>query len=119
MFKACQCIICSFYTISLIVGIYVFQEEPYDNSKFIKEGYDGKSCDDELLKNIASLELSPYTSICNGRFKGGYITRAYGQPANNIHAIQLELSQATYMDEPSDHYNDQKAGNIYTVKLPS
>jgi hypothetical protein len=49
MFKACQCIICSFYTISLIVGIYVFQEEPYDNSKFIKEGYDGKSCDDFIF----------------------------------------------------------------------
>jgi len=79
---------------------------------------DGKSCDDELLKNIASLELSPYTSICNGRFKGGYITRAYGQPANNIHAIQLELSQATYMDEPSDHYNEQKAEQV-KVKLKS
>jgi N-formylglutamate amidohydrolase len=35
----------------------------------------------------------------NGRFKGGYITRQYGNPANRVHAVQLELSEATYMDE--------------------
>ena len=72
----------------------------------------GKSCDDALLKSINQLDLSPYTSICNGRFKGGYITRNYGDPSNNIHAIQLELSQATYMDEPSSHYNEEKAKKV-------
>jgi N-formylglutamate deformylase len=40
-----------------------------------------------------------YTSVLNGRFKGGYITRHYGRPADGIHAVQLELSQITYMDE--------------------
>lgn len=73
---------------------------------------DGTSCDELLLKNIQNLDLSPYTSVCNGRFKGGYITRAYGDPSNNIHAIQLELSQHTYMDEPSNHYNDEKAEKV-------
>ncbi len=38
--------------------------------------------------------------MLNGRFKGGYITRHYGRPAERIHAIQLELSQRTYMNEP-------------------
>ena len=37
--------------------------------------------------------------VLNGRFKGGYITRRYGDPANSVHAVQLELSEATYMDE--------------------
>ncbi len=73
---------------------------------------DGVTCDKQLLKNIQKLELSPYTSICNGRFKGGYITRAYGDPLNNIHAIQLELSQATYMDEPSNNYNEENAESV-------
>ena len=73
---------------------------------------DGESCDDKLLKSIQKLDISPYTSVCNGRFKGGYITRAYGDPSNNIHAIQLELSQHTYMDEPSNHYNEQKAEQV-------
>ncbi|MET0612002.1 MAG: N-formylglutamate amidohydrolase, partial [Pseudomonas caspiana] len=40
-----------------------------------------------------------YSHVLNGRFKGGHITRHYGDPANNIHAVQLELVQATYMDE--------------------
>lgn len=72
----------------------------------------GKSCDGSLLECVKKLDLSPYTSIYNGRFKGGYITRAYGDPKNNIHAIQLELSQNTYMDEPSSHYNEQKAEQV-------
>ncbi len=40
-----------------------------------------------------------YSAVANARFKGGYITRHYGQPADGIHAVQLELSQGTYMDE--------------------
>ena len=72
----------------------------------------GKSCDESLLKSVQSLNLTPYTSVFNGRFKGGYITRAYGDPANNIHAIQLELSQNTYMDEPTNHYNKEKAEQV-------
>ena len=73
---------------------------------------DGKSCDNLLLEKIQALDLSPYTSVCNGRFKGGYITRAYGDPQKNIHAVQLELSQSTYMDEPSSNYNEQKAEQV-------
>jgi N-formylglutamate deformylase len=41
-----------------------------------------------------------YSAVLNGRFKGGYITRAYGRPRDRVHAIQLELSQRTYMNEP-------------------
>ncbi|HUQ75853.1 MAG TPA: N-formylglutamate deformylase [Burkholderiales bacterium] len=59
---------------------------------------DGKSCGpgigEALLKSVEG-----YSAVLNGRFKGGYITRRYGDPANNIHAVQLELSEATYMDE--------------------
>jgi N-formylglutamate deformylase len=40
-----------------------------------------------------------YTQVLHGRFKGGYITRHFGQPNDGIHAIQLELSQATYLND--------------------
>lgn len=40
-----------------------------------------------------------YSAVANGRFKGGYITRQYGQPSQDVHAVQLELSQITYMEE--------------------
>ena len=37
----------------------------------------------------------------NGRFKGGYITRHYGEPAHGIHALQMELACRAYLDEPA------------------
>jgi N-formylglutamate deformylase len=40
-----------------------------------------------------------FTHAINGRFKGGHITRQYGQPEAGIHALQLEMCQCTYMDE--------------------
>lgn len=42
-----------------------------------------------------------YAFVFNGRFKGGHITRRYGEPARGVHAIQLEMAQCTYMDEAS------------------
>ena len=53
-----------------------------------------------------------YTSILNGRFKGGYITRHYGDPGINIHALQLEISQRTYMDENTGVFDDALAGQL-------
>ncbi len=41
--------------------------------------------------------------VLNGRFKGGYITRRYGDPANDVHAVQLELSEVTYMHEKAPY----------------
>lgn len=41
-----------------------------------------------------------YTAVLNGRFTGGYITRTYGRPAEGVQAVQLELTEITYMDEP-------------------
>lgn len=79
---------------------------------------EGASCSIELLEQVMALNFSPYSKVGNGRFKGGYITRAYGDPANNVHALQLELSQNTYMDEPSNHYNETKAEQV-KVKLAS
>lgn len=78
----------------------------------------GASCSEEMINRVMQLDLSPYSSVANGRFKGGYITRGFGSPEENIHAIQLELSQHTYMDEPSDHYNELKAAQV-KVKLQS
>jgi N-formylglutamate deformylase len=59
---------------------------------------DGGSCaagvGEALLRQVEE-----YSAVLNGRFKGGYVTRHYGDPARGIHAVQLELSEATYMEE--------------------
>jgi N-formylglutamate deformylase len=62
---------------------------------------DGKSCASDLAALLIETagEAEAYSSVLNGRFKGGYITRRYGRPAEGIHAVQLELAQLTYMDE--------------------
>jgi len=52
---------------------------------------------DKVMQTLAS--QSRFTSILNGRFKGGYITRRYGDPARGINAVQLEIAQRAYMDE--------------------
>lgn len=54
-----------------------------------------------------------YTTILNGRFKGGWTTRHYGQPTANIHAIQMELAQSTYMAEaPPREYDTTRADRL-------
>ena len=57
-----------------------------------------------------------YHAVANQRFKGGYITRNYGDPKNGIHAIQLELAQITYMEEqPPYRYDETKANKVKKV----
>ncbi|MBE9537550.1 MAG: N-formylglutamate deformylase [Proteobacteria bacterium] len=75
----------------------------------------GSSCDPGLL-SVAERVLSnreDYSCVSNHRFKGGYITRAYGNPSESIHAIQLELAQRTYMNEnPPFSYLPERAQKI-------
>jgi len=53
-----------------------------------------------------------YRWVANGRFKGGHITRHYGQPAQGVEAVQLELAQATYMDEAAGRYDPARAARL-------
>jgi len=72
----------------------------------------GNSCDARVLDAMtASLNDQPFTWVANGRFKGGYITRAYGQPEQGINAVQLEMCQSTYMNEtaPFEYRTDLAA----------
>jgi N-formylglutamate deformylase len=52
----------------------------------------------ELLSKVLQSQ-SEFTQVVDGRFKGGYITRHYGRPAEHIHAIQLEMCWRCYMNE--------------------
>ncbi len=74
----------------------------------------GASCAPELQRRLVdALEAqSDYSYIVNGRFKGGHITRHYGNPRAGIDAVQLELAQCNYMDEGTFAYDDPKAARL-------
>ena len=75
---------------------------------------DGASCAPELAAELLRIaQAAPgYTAVLNGRFKGGHITRHYGQPGQGVHAVQLEMTQCSYMQEalPFDYLPEVAAG---------
>lgn len=76
---------------------------------------DGRTAAQPLVGRLMNVLTASerYSAVLNGRFKGGYITRAYGQPDENIHAIQLELTQSTYMDEDAPYrFRPDLAGQV-------
>jgi len=62
---------------------------------------DGSSCDPvvESAVRVVCGAANDYTTVLNGRFKGGWTTRHYGDPGRGYHAIQMELTQCNYMLE--------------------
>ena len=73
---------------------------------------DGKSCAPGIGEALVK-SVEEYSVALNGRFKGGYITRNYGNPANGVHAVQLELSEATYMHEKAPYrFRETKAREL-------
>lgn len=60
----------------------------------------GAACAPEVREAVvAATAASPFTWVADGRFKGGFITRHYGKPAEGVHLVQLEMAQQLYMDE--------------------
>jgi len=69
----------------------------------------GASADPELVERVSGVIAgSGRSHVVDGRFKGGYITRHYGQPEKGIHALQMELACRGYIREsqgPVDEAN--------------
>ncbi len=61
----------------------------------------GESCAPGLAEKLAAIanDAAGYSAVLNGRFTGGYITRHFGRPGEGVHAVQLELTQSSYMEE--------------------
>lgn len=72
----------------------------------------GASCGRELQDAVAAAVSATYSSVVNGRFKGGFITRSYGKPGESVHAVQLELAQRCYMDENSLEFLPERAAKL-------
>jgi len=76
----------------------------------------GRTCAPAIERVVADTcrNAAGYTSVLNGRFRGGWTTRHYGRPGRGVHAIQMELAQATHLateDLPSA-YDEAKATHL-------
>lgn len=74
----------------------------------------GESCPASLSDRLVTCcqQQQQFSHVLNGRFKGGYITRAYGQPQENQHAVQLELAQVNYMSEQTFEFDAVRAAPL-------
>jgi len=76
--------------------------------------FDNKACDKDIAETtLAAAQTTGFNAVLNARFKGGYITRRYGDRKKGVNAIQLEMAQAIYMDEgPPFTYRADKAAKV-------
>ena len=76
----------------------------------------GATCAPEIEKAVVDLtaKAEGYTSVVNGRFKGGWTTRHYGKPETGVHAIQMELAQSTHLvsEDTPFAFNEVKAARL-------
>lgn len=78
----------------------------------------GESCSHELGERLEEVLAAQhhFEWVANGRFVGGYITRNYGKPGSNVHAVQMELAQCAYMmEDESNAYCPKKAALLQSV----
>jgi len=78
---------------------------------------DGRSCSPGLSAAVMAVlgAQSRFSHVLNGRFKGGHITRHYGEPGKNVQALQIELAQSAYMDESTNAYDANRAAPLQKV----
>lgn len=81
----------------------------------------GKTCAPEIERAVADIctGAEGYTSVVNGRFRGGWTTRHYGRPQDGVHAIQMELAQIThlYAEEPPFELDQGKSRSLSKVLM--
>jgi len=76
----------------------------------------GTTCAPGILEAVETLchAAQGYSSVTDGRFRGGWTTRHYGRPAEGLHAIQMELAQSTYLaaEAPPWNYDADRAAHL-------
>ena len=76
----------------------------------------GESCPNSITESIHKVANdSCFSVVINDRFKGGYITRHYGKPAENVFAIQMEIAQRTYMNELTLSYDERLSKKLTPI----
>lgn len=64
---------------------------------------------------LDGLGTGTYELSHNHPFKGGQITRSFGRPSENQHALQLEMNKILYMDDKELQFAPDRANNVRKV----
>ena len=74
---------------------------------------DGKTADQQLVDStLGILNQRGHQINYNDPFKGGHLTRYFGKPEKNQHALQLEMTKVNYMNDEEKEYHPQRAGRM-------
>jgi N-formylglutamate amidohydrolase len=77
---------------------------------------DGTSASSGLIETtLNALDHRGYSVQHNHPFKGGFITRHFGKPSENVHALQLEMSKVNYMTDDEVRYSEERAGKMRSL----
>jgi N-formylglutamate amidohydrolase len=76
----------------------------------------GTSCAPAVLGCVtAAFQARGLRVSIDDPYRGGWTTSHYGRPAGSVHAIQIELSRALYMDESRHVVIEDKAASLRPV----
>ena len=81
---------------------------------------DEQSAHPEIIKEaLNGLKSGQYQINHNSPFKGGQITRSFGRPDQNQHALQLEMNKILYMDDSEKSFHEDRANQVRSVLRPT
>lgn len=94
--------------------VSTIQKDPFPD--MILGNNDEKTASPKLIETaLNGLKSGTYKTNHNSPFKGGHITRYFGNPENNIHTLQLEMNKILYMDDNEVTYNEDRAKEVQKV----
>lgn len=89
----------------------LIQQEPFPD--LILGDNDGQSCNTNFSRVVLDqLVKRGHKITYNTPFKGGHLTRYFGQPDKHQHAFQLEMTKLNYMDDTQKTYSPRRANRI-------
>lgn len=93
----------SSFGICILVDCHSMPAHPAQTANppdFVLGDAHGTTCAQRITRTAEEvLQGMGYRVRRNDPYAGGYVTRHYGRPRENIHALQIEVARGLYMDE--------------------
>lgn len=81
---------------------------------------DEKTATSEIISTtLNTLRSGKYQVNHNTPFKGGHITRYFGNPEKNIQALQLEMNKVLYMNDEELEFHEGRANEVRAILQPT